>query len=281
MTTSPPTTIPPYGRSALVGLYRSMADYFESFAVPAKVLYGLKARDLWNTSRVVVIDGEFKGELVPKALPAGTLSAPTQKKSFNPREIVSWTRPVTLSIRGVDSKNPDDEALQTEALETLIEWTIRAVQNAVFPLDGGGGIGLGQANLEWGDAIWLSPPVQQPFGKELLQAVTLHCVFFDVPSPVVVPPAVLSAQLLNSKRSGQAASITSNDDGTVLVTGLAFCNPSYVGQNLVIAGAASPGNNGLFPITSLVSRFALEITNPACVAGDANNGKIAWSVQAP
>jgi hypothetical protein len=275
---NPPGFVGPTGKSALVALYRSISSYFVDQEVEAKVLFGLKERDLWETSRVVVIDGIFDGNVTPKALDAGAFFAPTQKKSANnPRELVSWPRPVTLSIRGVDITNVDSEAHQTEAMEALIEATLQGIQNAVDPKSG---TAVGQANLDWGRCQWLKPPVQQSFGMEFLLGMTLKCVFFDLAQGVAFPTAVIGKNLLDTKRSGRAAFVLNAGGGTATVTGLNLCNLSYIGQLLQLSGAATSANNGTFPIVDVLSSVAVEIDNFAAVSPDANNGAIAWKVLA-
>lgn len=49
--------------------------------------------------------------------------------------------------------------------------------------------------------------------------------------------------------------------------------PSWVGATVTISGAATPGNNGTFPISAYDSNNTFQITNPAGTT-DANNGSI-------
>ncbi len=279
MTTSAPTFQPPLARSALVALKRAIAADFKAHSVDAAVYLGLKYRNTWDTSRVVLIDGEFSGEGAPKALAAGQLLAPGQKASFNPRELAAWPRPVTLSIRGVDKSAVDDEDAQTEAQEALVEATIQAVWNAVDPKSGRA---VGQANIEdWGPMLWVQPPVQQAFGKELLVGIVLRCVFFDRAQQVVVPSAAApSRTLLNTATSGNNAEILSRSGTTAIVGRLGFASGSWVGMALELSGAASPGNNGTFPILALPALRQVVIQNPDAVPEDANNGAIRWQVVA-
>ncbi len=273
-----PTFQPPVARSALVALKRAIADSFQSYEVDAAVYLGLRYRNTWDTSRVVLIDGEFAGEGAPKALSAGQFLAPGQKASFNPRELAAWPRPVTLSIRAVDKSALDDEDAQTEAQEALVEATLQAVWNAVDPKSGKA---VGQANVEdWGPMLWVQPPVQQAFGKELLVGFLLRCVFFDRAQEIVVPSAAApSRTLLNTAVSGNNAEILSAAaDGTAVVGRLGFASGSWLGMALELSGAASPGNNGTFPIVGLPALRQLTIQNAGAVAGDASNGAIRWRV---
>lgn len=284
----PPGFVGTRGTSSLVALYTSVQAYFKATGRVAQVYLGLRYRDLWDTSRVVIIDGEFDGSNAPKVRSAGRFAAPTQKRSVNPREIVSWPRPVTLSIRGVDATDPDDESKQIEATEALIEATVQALQQAtaIDPATGLA-VGIGQASVDWGDsrAAWVDPgsATQQGWGKEFLVTFTYRCVFFDVADNIVFPTPAIQKNELSTTQSGTSASIASASAsaGTAVVQGLGMCNPAQVGQNLVLSGATSAGNNGSFPIAFFLSPTSLVIANANAVAPDASNGAIAWSVQPP
>lgn len=279
MTMSPPTFKPPLARSALVALRRAIDADFQAHQVDAAVYLGLKYRNSWDTSRVVLIDGEFSGEGAPRALNAGQLRAPGQKASFNPRELAAWPRPLTISIRGVDKSALDDEDAQLEAQEALVEATLQAVWNAVDPQSGKA---VGQANIEdWGPMLWVQPPIQQSFGKELLVGLVLRCVFYDRAQMTVVPTAAPpSRTMLNTAVSGNGAAILSSSAGVAVVGGLGYASADWVGLGLELSGAASPGNNGTFPIVGLPALRQVTVQNAGAVPGDANNGKILWRVVA-
>lgn len=79
---------------------------------------------------------------------------------------------------------------------------------------------------------------------------------------------------------GNAASITVT--GVVTVSGLtniieASGGSPPVGGTLTISGAATPTNNGPFPVATWVSTTSVTITNALAVT-DANNGSIEWSL---
>jgi hypothetical protein len=271
---NPPGFVAPLGRSALVALRRAVELDFAANDIDAKVFLGLRYRATWDTSRVVLIDGVFRGELGPLA--GGRLLAPRQKKSFNPREIASWPRPVTLSIRGVDRSALDDEDAQTEAQEALVEATLQAIQNAMAP---DGKTGLGQANLEWGDMLWMAPQTQQAYGKELLLGMTLLCVYLDRAQATATPTVgTIKGPLLSSPVSGVSAGIVSVDGDVAVVDGLGFVKPDWTGLAIALSGAASSGNNGTFAITSQLGAREIAIHNPAAVAPDANDGAIHWQI---
>ena len=285
----PPGFLGPTSMSSLVALYGSVQGYFTATGNTAGVYLGLRYRDNWDTSRVVIIDGEFDGSNWPKPRGAGSFGAPWQKKSFNPRELVSWERPVTLSIRGVDPTAIDSESAQIQATEGLIEATIQALQQAmtVDPVTQTN-VSIGQANIDWAnsEAVWVDPgtATQQTWGKEFLVTFIYKCVFFDLADSIAFPtPALQKGPLLTSLQSGANASILSAAPlaGTAIVSGLGLLNLPEVGQNLTLSGAASAGNNGSFPVSYLLSPTRLVIANAAAVAPDANNGAIAWQVVAP
>ena len=286
ITTTSPSFPGVRGRSSLTRLTSALRSYFEIRNIGANVYLGLKNRDRWDTSRVVIIDGEFDGSNAPKVRSAGEFVAPWHKASVNPRELVGWARPVTLSIRAVDPVNVDSEDAQTEATETLIEATLQGLQNAMWlnPRTQEY-VAVGQANIDWGGskAFWCDPgsATQQTFGKEFLVGFTYKCVFFDLAEQIQFPSiGQLKGPMLDTLESGRNAAIWSvaTGAGTAVVSNLAFCQPSYVGMSLRLSGAAVSANNGTFPISFLLGPNSLVIANAAAVAGDGNNGSIAWQV---
>jgi hypothetical protein len=268
---------PPRVRSGITALYRGIKAYFEQNGIEAPVFLGLKARDNWDTSRVILIDGTFDGTSPTKPLKAGTFGAPWQKQSSNPRELASWPRPFTLSIRGVDRSRTQDEGAQLEAMDQLIEATFQAVWNATD----GAGRNVGQANIEWGEGLWVLPPVQQSFGRELLVAGIHKEVLFDRGWPIAFPSVGTLTKVIRSPNpcAGSAASMVSAAGGTALVGGLTNTTATMVGQHLVLSGFATPGNNGTFPIAFWPGDSALVIQNASAGAPDQHNGAGTWSIQ--
>lgn len=280
--------MPVTGSSALVGLYTSVQAYFEAVGNSAPVYLGLRFRDLWDTSRVVIIDGEFDGTNAPKVRSAGSFGSPDHKKSFNPRELVSWKRPVTLSIRAVDPTDIDSESAQLLATESLIETTIQAVHNATgVETATGATVSLGQASIDWteGKALWCDPgsATQQTWGKEFLVSFMYRCTFFDIADSIAFPVPQLAKTFLTTLQSGVTAKITKSAPSaqTAIISGLGLCTPAQVGLNLRISGAASPTNNGTFPIVAFLTSTTLVVANAASVGNDANNGAIDWAVVPP
>lgn len=74
---------------------------------------------------------------------------------------------------------------------------------------------------------------------------------------------------------GTQAQIASTNAPYALVTGLQFMERKNVGLNLVMSGSAELGNNGSFPITSVVSTSSVVIFNPYASTGSRN---ISWSL---
>jgi hypothetical protein len=87
---------------------------------------------------------------------------------------------------------------------------------------------------------------------------------------------------LNAGTYGTTASIVAGGGaGLPDITGLtgftAGSDNLVVGQLLTIFGAASPGNNGVFPITQVNSATSVRINNPSAVIPDGANGAISWN----
>ena len=284
----PPGFVGPRTRSGLTALKSAVQGYFDANNIKTRVYLGLRGRDHWDTSRVVLIDGEFNGDNTPRPMSAGVFRAPGHSKSVNPRELVEWRRQVTASIRGVDNTDPNSEEAQVEATELLIEQTLQALQNAMYTNPVTGVVtGIGQANLDFGDAkcVWVEPgsSTQQVRGKEFLVTFTYRCPLYD--SAEFVQQVVGTLQkgpLLTSPIGGVNAVIKSAAGGTAVITGIGNnLGPDLVGMDLTLSGAAIPGNNGTFPITYLISPTQLVITNAGAVAPDANSGAITWQVGPP
>lgn len=89
---------------------------------------------------------------------------------------------------------------------------------------------------------------------------------------------ILYFPLVLSATTGTAASITALSSGFATVTGLTGMAASSTTQCLVLTNGASAGNNGTFPIASVINSTSVTIANPSGVAGDANNGAIRWTL---
>jgi hypothetical protein len=179
------------------------ANTYEIAGVPVQVGIGLKARSLWSVPRVVFIPGEFDGTLPPKPLKEGTLKSPEQSKSFNPRELVSWERLVTLSVYAFDGSDPQNEALQIQAVTNLLEVTLQAIKGAFTPnlsptdpiTKELGYTGQQGAMFDGAPVTRVYPGVEFTLGCEMLVTFTQLGPLFDAPIPTVVPTEfVLSSE---------------------------------------------------------------------------------------
>ena len=93
-------------------------------------------------------------------------------------------------------------------------------------------------------------------------------------------PIAGSSLLRISTPTGLTASIIafSTPTARVSIPSPATFSTASVGDTITIFGAASPGNNGTFPIVGYNSSVSVNYTNPNAVAGDANNGAIGWYI---
>lgn len=83
-------------------------------------------------------------------------------------------------------------------------------------------------------------------------------------------------------QTGSAASITSFASDIVTITGLTGINAAAQSESIiVISGAASPGNNGVFNIVNYISASSVSYLNPNGVAPDGYNGAITWTQREP
>lgn len=165
-------------KSGLLAMRDAVDVYFKENAVPAEVTpVGLKYRSFTlnqsfpsNANRVVFIPGEFDGtELKPRKY--GTLSRNNRNSASvqNPRELLTWDRPFTVSIWGAPVRGKTDhEGLSIGIVEDLLEQVVRAVQYSQM------------ATVIWGDVIIQTPPMENSFGAELLVGATQRGPIYDV-----------------------------------------------------------------------------------------------------
>lgn len=188
-------------RSGLLGLVRGVAAYFGANMISAQVVAGWKARDRKDNAgpgganRVVFMPGDFDaGAGGPKPLPAGRISrnAPQNfpELTGDGRALAWWEYSATVSVWAVSIDRPQDEEAQIEAVEELLEQTVRAMHNAVDPATATPA-GFGNI-LEWGDAAWTLPPKEQAFGRELCFGFTLLVPLLDQPYGIAFPSPVVN-----------------------------------------------------------------------------------------
>ena len=172
-------------KSGLVALVKSVRPYFAAHGVTATVSLGWRERTksinegIGGANRVVFTpsDPGGRGGRITK-------SFGNRGPGGNPRPLICWERFVVVSIWAADGTKPHDEEAQIEAVETLFEWTVRAV-NA-----------FAAADATWGDPTWTTSPVEHVFGRELLVPLVHREAFFDVENAVVTPTPQIDRELV-------------------------------------------------------------------------------------
>lgn len=191
----PPFSTDP--KSGIIYLRDAVAKFFSDNSIPATVPpVGLKYRSFTlnqtvpgNANRVVFIPGEFDGTLPLQVRPYGTLSRETRNATSvrNPRELVAWDRPITLSIWSAPIPGrPEDEGSAIAIAEDLLEQTVRAVTYTSI-----NGVSL-NASIVWGDVNIVSPPNENSFGIELLVSLIQKGPLFDITLEVVQAEPVIT-----------------------------------------------------------------------------------------
>lgn len=188
-------------RSGLLYLRDAVADYFADNVIAATVApVGLKYRSFTlnqsqpaNANRVCFIPGVFDGENLLRNRDYGTLSRDTDNSAsvVNPREIVAWDRPFTLSVWSAPALGQsDNEGLSVALAEDLLEQVLRAITHAPDPSveNEGGSIA---ASVIWGAMLLKAPPNESAFGAEILVQATQRAPFLDVTLDVAQATAVI------------------------------------------------------------------------------------------
>lgn len=106
----------------------------------------------------------------------GELTRNRMPSTDNPRALVTWIRPMTMSVWAVDNTDTYNEELQIAAVERLLELAVQAVHNAVDPATN---TPVGVATVEWGALRYTNPPVEMRFGQEILVEFLHKCPLFD------------------------------------------------------------------------------------------------------
>jgi hypothetical protein len=155
-----------------------VADYFTAYGVSAVVAeVGLKFRSFalnqnapGGGNRVCFIPGKFDGNGAPRLRAYGALDRNVRNHASveNPRELLNWNRPATISVWSAPVPgNKDNEGATINLAEDLLEQVVRAVNTA------------GLADITWGDVVY-NAPVENPFGVEFLVSITQRGPLFDV-----------------------------------------------------------------------------------------------------
>jgi hypothetical protein len=184
---STPTTI--VTRSGLLAAVATVGAFLAANGVTATVEVGWKRRPQQlnqgplGANRVVFIPSDEKGEagsLKPVRFPGQrTVRDGEGAPVGNIRSLLEWERQVVVSIWASDRTTPGDpnnEAAQIEAVETLFEWVVRATHAAPGAF----------ASVTWGDPTF-TVPAERSFGLELLAPLTFSHPIFDQPRDLVFP----------------------------------------------------------------------------------------------
>lgn len=171
-------------QSGLINAIASVRTYFASNGITATVEAGWKRRahqmnqGPGGANRVVFTPSADEngggGELSPPRFPGarGVANVATI------RELANWNRRVLVSVWAVDLTATESEEAQIQAVESLLEWTMRAVKFAPGAF----------ADAVWGDTKW-TPPQERAFGLEIAVGLTFRHPIFDAPSDLVFPSA--------------------------------------------------------------------------------------------
>lgn len=164
---------------------------------------------------------------VPSALAGkgGKIAAPHQPgernaDEFSTRTLRTWERAITVCVWAVDSTDPDDEEKQISAVETLFEWTVRAVHASAY------------ANAVWGDAEWTAPDAEHIYGRELVVGLTLKHPIFDVPKVRVFPEGEFvrpdAMGIAIDPISARIIASGNSDVFTITASGSGFFSPAQI-----------------------------------------------------
>jgi hypothetical protein len=96
--------------------------------------------------------------------------------------------------------------------------------------------------------------------------------------PPIAQTVTVVGNTYSASLNGSSASVSSVATPLATITGLTGISQGLVGQQITFSGAASPSNNGSFPIAAYVSPTSLQITNATAISPDGNNGSISWTI---
>jgi hypothetical protein len=186
-------------RSGLIALSDGVREYFGAQGITAVVTpVGWRYRTFQvnqgpgGGSRVCFIPGRIDPTMpgAPKVMPAGAIRQPSTSSPpgvpragsllagvRNPRPLRNWDKIVSVSIWAVDTSDVNNDELQLAATEDLLEATVQAMH---FAIDPDTKIPVGMANVVIDEAVWVLPPVERAFGRELV-------LFLTQPGPLYAP----------------------------------------------------------------------------------------------
>lgn len=168
--------------SGLKALVDGVRQYFLSQDYDAEVTsLGWKQRDMilnqgpGGANRIVFYPGFEPGG---RSGSGGNLDRDKRPSTTNPRALLTWHKPITMSVWAVDKTDTDNDELQFEALETLLERAVQGVQFSTHQDADGNVTHNGLASIEWGSVRWTIPPNEMRFGQEVLVEFVQLCPIF-------------------------------------------------------------------------------------------------------
>jgi hypothetical protein len=181
-------------KSGLVALVDSVRAYLDARFGPSErpvVALGWRERTKQinqgpgGANRVVFTpsDDNGRGGRIIGTQQPGARTFGTGQDKTTTRALFDWERTVIVSVWALDRTKPTDEAAQIEAVETLFEWVVRAVQQSAY------------ANAKWTDVNWTVEPVEHAFGRELRAGLIFRHPLFDSENDVAFPTGVITKTL--------------------------------------------------------------------------------------
>lgn len=169
-------------RSGLVALVKGVREYFDAVGVTANVSIGWKERakqinqGTGRANRVVFTpsDDSGKGGKIVAVKQPGTRQI-GDPVTHTVRSLRNWERFVVVSVWAADTTKPNDEEAQLEAVESLFESVLQAVNT------------FAAADAVWGDVSWTTEGIELSFGREMRAGLVFRHPLFDLPVEVVYP----------------------------------------------------------------------------------------------
>lgn len=172
-----------------VGWKRRVRQDNQSPSGAGRVVFTPSGSDAGDGGKLV--QARFTG---PRSLRDPSATDP-RKVIGSVRSLLEWERRCLVSVWAADvaPQNREDEAAQIEAVESLTEWTVRAVHAAPGAF----------ASVVWGATTW-TPPAERAFGLELRFDLTFRHPMFDTPRMLVFPGGNVSRGTYLPRPAGAA-----------------------------------------------------------------------------
>ena len=168
-------------RALLPWLVEGVRAWFSDNAIDASIVLGWKERTKQanqgpgGAARVVFSPSDDSGK-------GGKLSQDFGNRGpgGNPRPLVMWERTCVVAVWARDPDAPGDDEGAIEAVETLLEQVVQAVQ------------AVAGNSARWGEVLWTVSPNELSFGRELRASLTLRGPLFDRTSEIATPSPVIT-----------------------------------------------------------------------------------------